>query len=80
VKQSNFIFGVLAVAFVVFITSRGSLGTYMSVIFGNASSPEASPSATNSSGAGKSEYSPAGQMAREFAGKFFSGVIGGLFN
>lgn len=78
-KQSNFIFGVLAVAFVVFIASRGSLGTYMSVIFGTAKSAESPAASQSSSGGGNSEYSPAGQMAREYAGKFFSGVIGGLF-
>lgn len=42
-RQSNFIFGALAVAFVVFITTRGSLSTYLSVIFGTAAAP-ASPS------------------------------------
>lgn len=47
-QQSNFIFGALAVAFVVFITTRGSLATYMSVLFGNASAP-ASSNASNPS-------------------------------
>lgn len=40
-QQSNFIFGALAVAFVVFITTRGSLPTYMSVLFGTAAAPAA---------------------------------------
>lgn len=40
-RQSNFIFGALAVAFVVFITTRGSLPTYLSVLFGTAAAPAA---------------------------------------
>jgi len=38
-RQSNIIFGALAVAFVVFITTRGSLPTYMSILFGTATAP-----------------------------------------
>lgn len=38
-RQSNFIFGALAVAFVVLVTIRGSLPVYMSVLFGTASAP-----------------------------------------
>ncbi len=48
-QQSNVIFGALAVAFVVFITTRGSLPVYMSVLFGTASSGDAAPSAPTSS-------------------------------
>lgn len=32
--QSNFIFGALAVAFLIFVTIRGSLPKYLEVIFG----------------------------------------------
>lgn len=35
-RQSNVIFGALAVAFVAFIVTRGSLPVYMSVLFGTA--------------------------------------------
>lgn len=51
-RQSNVIFGALAVAFVVFITSRGSLPTYMSVLFGTASggTGDAQPTGGASSG------------------------------
>lgn len=38
-QQSNFIFGALAIAFLVFITVRGSLPVYLSVIFGTAEAP-----------------------------------------
>jgi hypothetical protein len=34
VQQSNFIFGALAVAFIIFVTLRGSLPKYLEVIFG----------------------------------------------
>lgn len=47
-QQSNFIFGALAVAFVVFITTRGSLPTYMSVLFGTASAPASSGGSASS--------------------------------
>lgn len=47
-RQSNFIFGALAVAFVVFITTRGSLPTYLSVIFGTAQAPAAPASPSTS--------------------------------
>lgn len=43
-QQSNFIFGALAVAFLVFITVRGSLPVYLSVIFGTAEAPSAGDS------------------------------------
>lgn len=62
-QQSNFIFGALAVAFVVFITTRGSLPTYMSVLFGTAS---ASSSGAGSGNADASSSNPA------------MGIIGGL--
>lgn len=75
-QQSNFIFGALAVAFVVFITTRGSLPVYMSVLFGTAAAPGAGPAGASS---GKSEYSPAGQAVRDIAGKAVTGAIGGLF-
>lgn len=35
-QQSNVIFGALAIAFIVFITVRGSLSKYFDVLFGNA--------------------------------------------
>jgi hypothetical protein len=52
-RQSNFIFGALAVAFVIFLTIRGSLPVYMGVLFGNTNSsgsgntPESEPYASN---------------------------------
>lgn len=46
-QQSNFIFGALAVAFVVFVTTRGSLPAYMSVLFGTASAGGAAGPTTN---------------------------------
>lgn len=46
--QSNLIFGALAVAFVVFITTRGSLPVYMSVLFGTAKTQSDNKPAENS--------------------------------
>jgi hypothetical protein len=71
VQQSNFIFGALAVAFVVFITTRGSLPTYMSVLFGTASAPSSSEGASGSA-------SDLGGMAQGVIGGAVKGAIGGL--
>ncbi len=60
-RQSNFIFGALAVAFVVFITIRGSLPVYMSVIFGTASAPAEKGADTISGATGATGFQGAAQ-------------------
>jgi hypothetical protein len=71
VQQSNFIFGALAVAFIVFITTRGSLPTYMSVLFGTASAPSSAGDASGSA-------SDLGGMAQGVIGGAVKGAIGGM--
>lgn len=45
--QSNFIFGALAVAFLVFITARGSLPVYVQVFTGKSAGGSGDKSATD---------------------------------
>jgi hypothetical protein len=74
-QQSNFIFGALAVAFVVFITSRGSLPTYMSVLFGTAAAPSSDPK--NAKGESIPDVS-SGSSITGMAGSLLGGILGGV--
>ncbi len=50
-QQSNVIFGALLIAFIVFITLRGELPTYITILRGgNVSPSQATSTAANSSG------------------------------
>ena len=49
--QSNVIFGFLAVAFFVYITARGELGTYISFFVGGGTTSLTPGAASNQSGA-----------------------------
>lgn len=46
-QQSNVIFGSLFIAFIVFITSKGELVKYISLLKGTATSPSTTPTTSN---------------------------------
>lgn len=51
-QQSNFIFGALAVAFIVFITMRGGLPKYIAILTGSATRDKEPSSTATSSNVG----------------------------
>jgi len=72
-QQSNFIFGALAVAFVIFATMRGSLPIYMSVFFGTAKA-----GGDGAANAVAAEAKASGTTAEQAFGFLQSGAIPGL--
>jgi len=51
-QQSNVIFGALFIAYLVFITVRGELGTYLDILRGNTTSQSSNASGSNSLASG----------------------------
>lgn len=54
-QQSNFIFGILLVAFIVFITIRGELQTYLNLLRGSGNASGSLTASSNSVTAGANQ-------------------------
>lgn len=72
-QQSNFIFGILLVAYVVFVTIKGELGQYLALFKG-----AGTPAPTNQSGSGSSSGGPLSSLLSQGQG-LLSGD-GGILN
>lgn len=66
-QQSNFIFGMLLIAFLVFITARGELATYLQLLKGEGSQAGSAGTSGNAvSAAGNTLNQIAGQLNNAF--------------